>query len=286
MLDLHEIYRPITAVPFISDDGYREQNPAPALRPYIRCFWGTRRPSPPSDRLVIPDTCMDLIFRLDGSNSAMSCSFCGIDDTSHLSNTDFGSSPSSTFAIRFYAWSAVLFAQESMAGVKNRAFDGERHFFQLKRELEPLLWSAGTFEARIALAEACLLKHIRPGRANPIVMEAVGELLSHCGTLRTTELAQMVHVSPRQLERLFYSAMGISPKSLSSLVRYQYLWRNVLLRPDFQVLDAVEALGYTDQSHLLRDFKRFHTLSIPEARALAWKDVAFLQASSPASPVK
>ena len=44
-----------------------------------------------------------------------------------------------------------------------------------------------------------------------------------------------------------------------------------------RVLDAVERFGYTDQSHLLREFKRFHGIPLTQARRIALGDVAFLQ---------
>ncbi len=44
MFKLNNIYRPITAQPFLSDQAYTEIQPCEALKPYICCFWGTRKP--------------------------------------------------------------------------------------------------------------------------------------------------------------------------------------------------------------------------------------------------
>lgn len=62
-----QIYKPLTATPFFGDDSYREYEPCEALRPYIRCFWGSRHPYTARERtgvgeIVTPDTCMDIIF--------------------------------------------------------------------------------------------------------------------------------------------------------------------------------------------------------------------------------
>lgn len=90
------------------------------------------------------------------------------------------------------------------------------------------------------------------------------------------QLSRSLHISTRQLERLFQSRIGLPPKALACLIRYQLLWRDAL-QPGFDVQDAVFRYGYTDQAHLLRDFKRFHTMTIPQALAYARKDVGFLQ---------
>lgn len=64
---------------------------------------------------------------------------------------------------------------------------------------------------------------------------------------------------------------------MSNLVRYQFLWRDILLEKDFDVLSAVHKYGYSDQSHLLREFKRYHSMDIQEARNLAIHDVVNIQ---------
>ena len=62
-------------------------------------------------------------------------------------------------------------------------------------------------------------------------------------------------------------------------MRYQLLWCDAL-RPGFDIQDAVFRYGFTDQSHLLHDFKKFHTMTLPQAQTRAWKDVGFLQEKS------
>ena len=112
-------------------------------------------------------------------------------------------------------------------------------------------------------------------REEPVFMDAVSEILAHRGALRMHELARDIHVSGRHLQRVFQENMGVSPKTFASLVRYQNLWRDILTRPDRQILDEVCLLQYTDQAHLMREFKRYHGMTIPQARALAGKSVAF-----------
>ena len=50
-----------------------------------------------------------------------------------------------------------------------------------------------------------------------------------------------------------------------------------MCEPDFDVLSAVHKFGYTDQSHLLREFKRYHSMDIHKARIMAFKDVGNIQ---------
>lgn len=260
-----EKYRPITAAPFRRNASYCEILPCAALRPYIRCFWGTdgARGGAGDNSLVIPDTCMDIIFF--GEQGAP-C-FCGMDERASTTSdlTAFGS----IFGIRFYGWAAVLFADADLSRTKNRAFPAEEYFGSTILALGERLLDAPTLRERAALAERALLEKLNPDRESADLMNAVFYLLNTSGRAKISELSRYAAVSEKTLERLFRSRAGLSPKSFASLLRYQLLWREILFSPDFRSLDAVGQFGYTDQAHLLNDFKKRHGMTPREARAFA-----------------
>ena len=270
-MDFYQIYRPLTAAPLSWDDTHREYEPCKALKPYIRCFWGSSRPytetgTPHAPDVVIPDTCMDIIFSVNFTENRLENSFCGINDTSFCA-TDRKTAlcDVSTFAIRFYAWSAVLFSEESMQNVKNGFFDAGMYFPNIKKEIEPFLFEITSMEERIPLVECILLRHLHLERKNRIVTDCLAEMLRNKGRLPVDKLAGEVHVSRRQIERVFKENIGITPKTLSSLFRYQYVWKDVLYNKDFCIQDAVSRFGYTDQAHLLKEFKKYHSATPREA---------------------
>ena len=79
-----------------------------------------------------------------------------------------------------------------------------------------------------------------------------------------TDLKQEVLVSSRQLERLFLEYVGVAPKNFASMARYQYLWNECIYNKRFNITDGAYQYGYSDQSHLCRDFKKYHSMSIRE----------------------
>lgn len=276
MRTLAEIYHPITGTPFQNDDTYCEIAPCDALKPYIRCFWGTKIPvkaveCSSDSGIVIPDTCMDIIFHIDYTNNICDGHFCALDERSFLTSGSASSALTSTFAIRFYAWSAVLFADNALNGSKNRAFHVEEFFQSLKSELQPQLFDVPTLAGRIAIAEKALLKRFHPERINNDLLNAIYYMIENSGRVRIADICNYTAVSEKQLERLFSHHMGISPKSFSSLIRYQLLWQEMISAPRFDILDAVEKYGYTDQAHLLNDFKRRHLMTPREAVVFAAK---------------
>ena len=277
-MELYKLYHPVTAAPFQADASYREVLPTGALRPYIRCFWGTddykmySGRNAGNTRLIIPDTCMDIIFTINATCNTISDSFYGIDDSPYQTDSrKNGKEGASIFGIRFYAWSAALFAEESMKNVCNLSFDAGQYFSKIKKELTPLLWENKSLIQRASAAERVLMRHFHSDRENANLLNAVYLILRNRGCFKALDIAGGLHISLRQLERICKENTGVSPKKLSSLVRYQYLWSDILYRP-YRALDAVERYGYTDQAHLIRDFKRYHSMTPKAAREKAFSN--------------
>lgn len=272
MFDLSSLYHPLTATP-LGRSSYAEIPPCDALRSHIRCFWYSY-PSARPAALVIPDTCMDLLFIQHGSS--ILCHFCPLDDRPFLSARQ----SSIVFAVRFYPWSAALFADEPLTGTLNLGFDARQHFPALAEKLLRMVVQTSTFEQRCRMAERLLLEHIERRSLPPDFLNAIHGILQSEGRIRTADLAQSVQLSPRQLERLFGRLSGAPPKKLTSLIRYQRLWREAVYSPHFDIQDAVYRYGYADQSHLLRQFKQYHSFTLNGALAYARQHVAFLQDSA------
>ncbi len=274
MLKLHQLYHPITATPYRRNSFYIETVPCAALRPYIRCFWGTSCPtaaaaSSDTSTLVIPDTCMDIIFNVNYTENSYSASFCALDEKAYRTAYPADGACQAVFAVRFYAWSAILFSEHSLKDSHDPSFDAAAFSCGLQKELEPLLFDMPLLSDKIRMAEKVLLKRLNCSRQNDTLMNAVCRILSANGNIRISELQNDLVVSAKQLERIFSANMGIAPKSFAELIRYQKLWQDMVYSKDFHILDAVEKYGYFDQSHLLHDFKRRHLLLPAEALALA-----------------
>lgn len=272
---LARMYHPITGTPFQHDEIYQEVSPCAALAPFVRCFWGSDQPVPAkpcSGGIVIPDTCMDIIFHIDYAQNRISSVFCGLDETSAFTGaSDASGGLAATFAIRFYAWTACLFSETSLHGSINGRFPAEAFMKRIVHALTPLLFDTTSLKGKIAAAEQVLLSLLAPHRADPAVLNAVYHFLRSSGRARIGEVSAALALSPRQLERRFDTALGVSPKTLSSLLRYQLLWQDILRSPHFDVLDAVDRYGYADQAHLLGDFRRRHLMTPREAIAFARK---------------
>ena len=263
------MYVPLSSYGLRFDGEYTEIAPCPALAPYLRCFWGSlhARRSCGGSR-VIPDSCMDLIFEVNYTKNRVTGRFCALDDAAYVTPECSSQDIISSFGIRFYAWTAACFAEADFRDALGRVFDPEAHFSSLFHALSPRLFEPDDLAARARLAEAELMRRLRPDRLGYALLNAIYGMISGCGREKVGGIAARAGMSGRKMERKLLELTGAGPKLLNQLIRHQLIYREVL-EGRYRALDAVEKYGYADQSHLLRDFRRFQGVLPGE---LPWKN--------------
>lgn len=125
--------------------------------------------------------------------------------------------------------------------------------------LTDLLGSAGT--PRVALDRLQSFVARSAGEPDPLVDEAVRNLMPWHGR-GTAALPALLSISERQLRRRCRAAVGVGPKELHRILRFQGFIARVqasVARPGASDVDlarwAVE-VGYHDQAHLGRECRR------------------------------
>lgn len=76
------------------------------------------------------------------------------------------------------------------------------------------------------------------------------------GNERVVSIADKVGWSSRHLNRLFLEHTGLSTKAFSQIIRAQTLCKQLYLKPTNSMKVSTE-LGYYDQSHLIKEFKKY-----------------------------
>jgi AraC-like DNA-binding protein len=118
----------------------------------------------------------------------------------------------------------------------------------------------------IAIAEAFLLRQLNmQGGEHNYTIEAARLIRSTKGNISIDDVCKAVYVSPRQLQRSFRHTLGTGPKSYMRIIRF----RNAFVQMQYLQKHGGWAglsynLGYSDQAHLIRDFKEF-TGTVPSS---------------------
>jgi len=94
-----------------------------------------------------------------------------------------------------------------------------------------------------------------------MLIRTAGHLLhrSH-GQIRMADLAAQSYLSSSQFERQFKHYTAISPKAYARIVRFGSLQAALLVNPSIRLADLADVYGYSDQAHLIREFKSLHTV--------------------------
>jgi len=85
---------------------------------------------------------------------------------------------------------------------------------------------------------------------------ALRALTSTDGRARVDEVAEDAGVSSRQVDRLFAHYLGIPPKTVGRILRFQNSLRTLMHDPGCALAEVAAAAGYFDQAHFIKDFKR------------------------------
>jgi AraC-like DNA-binding protein len=77
------------------------------------------------------------------------------------------------------------------------------------------------------------------------------------GIIPVSQVAVAAHASVRNLERKFKQSSGHTVKDVSALMRFEQVRNRLWLYPATNIAGLAFELGYTDQSHLSREFKKY-----------------------------
>jgi AraC-like DNA-binding protein len=130
------------------------------------------------------------------------------------------------------------------------------------------LATASDWAMRLDLVEAFVLRRIDRARIDTARVDwALAQIESRGGRLDVGSLPRELGYSHKHLIALFHDQVGIPPKLLARLVRFERMIR-AARTGEVGWAEIALAHGYFDQAHLARDVKRFTGLTPTEVRAL------------------
>lgn len=234
--------------------------PSVPLKPYIHRFT-IAEASGESVYKVLPGNGVVIGFQFrgklyhvhDGKDIALSPSgITGICDAYRIFKTSAGIG---TLLVYFKDGTASAFFREPIHTLFRRsvALDNlvPRPILSL---LEEQLSEADTHQQRIKRVEQFLVSHMKGTGPDLLVGKAMELIDQSGGNLKMSVLANQLHISQSPLEKRFRKVVGASPKKFASIVRF----RNILTNGFHSSLTGIGLdAGFYDQSHFIREFKRF-----------------------------
>ncbi len=130
----------------------------------------------------------------------------------------------------------------------------------LARRLMEHVGGQPSLDAAMAALEQVLIAWLLDGRGSgPIpsaaLIGAMEQMEASAGLVRVETIASRVGVSTRQLERMFAHHVGLSPKQLLRVTRFQQVLTALQAPHGSRWPDLAVRLGYYDQAHFINDFR-------------------------------
>jgi AraC-like DNA-binding protein len=124
------------------------------------------------------------------------------------------------------------------------------------RRLAERLWKARDWAERFRILDFWLSEWMLDGPGLPGEVQGTwGEILRSSGRVRVGDLAERAGWTRQHLTARFRQQIGLSPKTLSRIIRFHHAIR-LSARPDPpRWTDVAKACGYADQAHLNVDFR-------------------------------
>jgi AraC-like DNA-binding protein len=243
--------------------------PRPELRPYVESFWVLESPiglSPSALSIAAPNGCSKLIIPYENSivsvadgRTQMSYAhrmyFVGNRDSATL----IWSSPQKTgfIAIEFRPHGAFPIFGVPMSETSNQLWETDCVFGQWSRDVQLTLNDLEGVDKKVAYIQDRLILLLRKNRCDArLVGYCVEALRSADGRIPIQELQQRTGYSRRYLDRLFRQHVGLSPKVLAEIFRFQRFYRKWAEGLLFDVFKAELYDHYYDQAHFTKEFRK------------------------------
>jgi AraC-like DNA-binding protein len=238
---------------------YREHAPPAELKDMVECVWELRTGSEPTEvQRIVPDGSVELIVHRstpfsrvhNGKAERQPHGFVVGQSTAPFL---VASAPGAhTFGLRIRGEAA-----RAVTGVPANL---------LTNEAIPMDAISTTWQAFAKMMIECgpsgpvfrslqgMTRRMKPPRE---VTAAVTILRQSNGIISMDRLAGLCNVSPRKLQRLFREHVGLPPKVLSRIFRFQHVFKVAPCSSPREWAQVALKCGYVDQAHLIRDFREF-----------------------------
>lgn len=246
---------------------YKTLDPPPALQPFVDCLWVLAAPKAEDEiqpEIVLPDGKTELIVhfgddftKLEGETyerQARVLMSGQLTERIMLRPTgEIG-----VVSARFKAAGAARFFSLPFDEIVDKVIDLSIYEKELSLALHEQIKQCESHEDRLqAMVVALESLLTNESQEDIFVRQACQYITKSEGEYSVAELVKLIGFSERQLERKFKKQVGLSPKILSRIMRFQKFLAVTKTDNNLTLTEAAASCGYYDQSHFIRDFTRF-----------------------------
>lgn len=251
--------------------------PADILRPYVKNYTLISIDKDLTDEVFYPSGYIDLVINVSEGNAitfidGRKRKLPGVEVLGHLTLPSRLTVTKGTAVLiaRIYPSASSLFFTDSMSEFTNYATDAYGIFSKEINNFYYSLMEAGSIEQKVAVLDRFLIgkliKNEKQQRKSAMIGQVCKHVYSMGDSYNSKALSSRLGLSERYMEKLFVDMVGISPRALFAVHRFNKSL-DLVLSSERKLTSIAYDCGYYDQSHFIKDFTKFTGITPFEARA-------------------
>jgi AraC-like DNA-binding protein len=249
-----------------NDFDFQARKPCAALAPFVRQHWYARGRIDYRRDHILPNGCAVLLINLGdphlvapavGSGPAdihRDAWLCGV-QTRALVNEPLGETH--VVGVTFAPAGASAFFRPPMSALADDVIALDGLWGSGADQLRQRLLDTNRVDGKLACLERALLARTPTAQPRLVRLEAALRRLLVPGPAGIASVADYVELSPKQLIAEFHRFVGVTPGTLARISRLNRLLGDIEPGPTNAWAELAAGHGWSDQAHLIRDFKRF-----------------------------
>ncbi len=248
---------------------YLPLEPPGSLSGYIDSIFYMKEycPEHPVERLV-PDGYISIVIELDGQERYIfdietgkpiqTCThswLSGMHDKyisfSSIDNTEL-------LAFRFFPGGLYPFLADSVYKYKNKVADGREVFGDQIDLLRNNILETDQPEEKLSVVADWLTNLLENGaKPTPVIQKSCQQILEMPTIKHIKDIVRESGYSEKQFIHLFKKEIGLTPKIFQRIIKFTQILPRIKEREKINWSEISDECGYYDQSHFIRDFKKF-----------------------------
>lgn len=242
---------------------YKEFAPGKHLRQFIKCYWTFEKTYKAGEfEHVFPDSSYELIY----SNATYTANGLLVPRLfvvgQLLKPVDFFAiGLVRLWCVRFYPWGLMPFGDVN--ALSSHDWKSADQVFRrsvitdLTKKFKKI-----TDKNFVNMLDEYFLKLLLQSQfSKSFLKKATQKLLVEKGNIKVRDLVDYCYISKRQLEREIKGITGHTPREITARLRFEQARDAIMYNPDIPISFLAQENGYTDQSHLINDFKKYTAMT-------------------------
>jgi AraC-like DNA-binding protein len=242
----------------------------PQLKGYIHKIWSFESPGPmPADdmKLVVPNGRLLMVMPFCNGLVGTMNNKLHLAKTNQIALVGMSGNPTIVDAesegpvgiagVEFTPAGAYRFFHFNLKNISNQL----QHLTNLQpsqaHELEEKLQEAQLVADKIKILQRFLLSLYQRTEKDSLFEYCIEQMVCSVGGIRINELERQTGYSSRWLNMKFDNMLGMSPKNLNSIIRFQRHYQDMIANPVSFFTQKNFFDHYHDESHFIKNFKRY-----------------------------